>query len=177
MKAPGLWLSLRKWRQISAPRRWRDQSSSPVRRDWELSLVSLQKKGLRGKFTNIYLKGEYKGVGAMQPAVVPIARTTGCRLTQEHRGAVWTGTQRQHFCAMQVAEHWHRSCLAMAMGTLLWVSLLEQGLGRAAQRALPASAMLWFCNRRMGTTQCCTHSAGLYLEVTHQLKYYYWCNF
>ena len=62
MKAPGSWLSLRKWRQLSTARR-RAQSSSPVRSDWELSLLSLEKGGLRGKLTNIYLKG----VRGMEP--------------------------------------------------------------------------------------------------------------
>ena len=57
-----------------------------------------------------------------------------------------------------VPEHWHRlprgcgvsslgmlrSCLAMGLGSLLWVSLLEQGWARGAQSVLPASAVLGF---------------------------------
>jgi len=53
-------------------------------------------------------------------------------------------------------EHWHRLptnpglssmglCqrrVDMALGTLLWVPLLEQGLGRGTQRSLPTSAIL-----------------------------------
>jgi len=34
------------------------------------------------------------------------------------------------------------SCLAMALGTLLWMALLERGWARGKQRALPASATL-----------------------------------
>jgi len=51
---------------------------------------------------------------------------------------------RQHCCAVQVPEHWHRlptgcgisslgmakSCLDVGLGPLLWVSLLERGLGQ-----------------------------------------------
>lgn len=50
---------------------------------------------------------------------------------------------RQHFCVMQVMEHWHglprgcgvssmeilRSCLDVVLGILLWVSLLGQEIG------------------------------------------------
>ena len=51
---------------------------------------------------------------------------------------------RQHMCAVQVTEHWHRlprgcrvpsleifsSHLGIGLGTLIWVSLLELGLGQ-----------------------------------------------
>ena len=60
---------------------------------------------------------------------------------------------------MQVTEHWHRlprgcgvsslevskSRLAVGLGTLLWVALLQRGWDWETQRALPASAMLGFC--------------------------------
>ena len=59
---------------------------------------------------------------------------------------------------MQVTEQWHRlprgcgvsslevsrSHLAVGLGTLLWVALLQWGWDRGIQRALPASAILVF---------------------------------
>ena len=65
---------------------------------------------------------------------------------------------------MRVLQHWHRlprgcgvsslelsrSCLAMGLGILLWVVLLEQGLGHrdteGRRKALPASASLHSIN-------------------------------
>ena len=87
------------------------------------------------------------------------ASTKGCTLCQERRQRAQTGTQevpsdhQKHFCAVQVTEQWHRlhrgcglssleifqSHLDTALGTLLWVSLLEQGL---EQRYLPISTIL-----------------------------------
>ena len=58
-------------------------------------------------------------------------------------------------------EHWHRlprgcgvsslgisqSCLDVALGTLLWVFLLGQGLEqRDPEGSIHTSAVLWFCN-------------------------------
>jgi len=59
---------------------------------------------------------------------------------------------------VQVTEHWHRlprgcgvsslevsrSHLAVGLGTLLWVALLQRGWDWGIQRALPASAILVF---------------------------------
>jgi len=61
----------------------------------------------------------------------------------------------------RVTEHWHRmlrevvespsleifeSCLDMVLGSRLWETLLEQGLGPDdLQRFLPASTFLWSC--------------------------------
>ena len=73
---------------------------------------------------------------------------------QDQRPWAQTGTQavpfehQEHSCAVQVMEHWHklpRGCgvspleafqsrLDMALGTLFWVSLKEQGLGQVASR-------------------------------------------
>jgi len=41
-----------------------------------------------------------------------------------------------------------RSRLAMGLDPLLWVSLLEKGWARGAQRALPASAFLGIYDRK-----------------------------
>ena len=75
-------------------------------------------------------------------------------------GTKWnTGAPSEHQAALlccAVPEHWHRllrgcgvsslgmfrSRLALGLGPLLWVSLLEQGWGRGAQRVLPASVIL-----------------------------------
>ena len=59
-----------------------------------------------------------------------------------------------------MTEHWHRlprgcgvsslgisqSLLDVALGTLLWVSLLGQGLEQRDPEVLTASAVLWFCD-------------------------------
>lgn len=57
-----------------------------------------------------------------------------------HRGwlSADTAAQRLHISSLDIS----RSHLAVALGTLLWVSLL--GLGRGTQKS---PAMLWFCER------------------------------
>jgi len=72
-----------------------------------------------------------------------------------------------------VVEHWHRlprgcgvsslenfrSCLAMAMCTLLWVALLESEWARGKQRALPASTLLGVCEIFVGDVKMCVNLA------------------
>jgi len=66
--------------------------------------------------------------------------------TNWHTGA--PSECHEHSCAVQVTEQQHRlsrscgvsslgiskSCLAMALDTLVWVALLEQELGQVASR-------------------------------------------
>ena len=67
---------------------------------------------------------------------------------------------QEQCCAVRVPEHWHRlprgcgvsflevsrSRLAVGLGTLLWVALLQRGWDWGTQKALPASAMLGSCD-------------------------------
>jgi len=79
---------------------------------------------------------------------------------QETGGSLWTPGA---LLCCAVMEHWNRlprgcgvssmriseRCLDVDLGTLLWVSLLGQwgrGWSRGTQRALPASAVLGFCD-------------------------------
>lgn len=97
----------------------------------ELGLLGLEKGGLRGiSCVHKYLEG-----GCCED----IARTEGSGHKLEHVRLLLS--TRQHFCAVRVAEHWHRlprGCgvsswgifknhLDVGLGTLLWVALLEQG--------------------------------------------------
>jgi len=79
------------------------------------------------------------------------ASTKGCTLCLDRRQWAQTGTQevpfkqQKHFCAVQVVEQWHRlptgcgfSSLETCLGTLLWVSLLEQGLGHMDPEGPPS---------------------------------------
>lgn len=74
----------------------------------------------------------------------------------------------KHSLAVRVLEHQHRlptgcgiSSLEMskshpdlALGTLLWMALLEKRLGQASQRAQPASAALWFFKGKADKKLC-----------------------
>lgn len=58
----------------------------------------------------------------------------------------------QYFCAVWVPEHWHKlprevvvcpwrsATLEMVVGTVLWISLLEQGLGQVNRGPLTLGA-------------------------------------
>ena len=90
----------------------------------------------------MYLKGGCKEVGDGLFSVIPSARTRGHGRNLEHMA--FPLNSRQHICAVQVMEHWHRlprGCgvsssetiktqLDVGLGTLLWVSLLELGLAQ-----------------------------------------------
>jgi len=81
-------------------------------------------------------------VGDVLFSVVPSARTRGSRHKLKHR--MFLLNTRKNFCVIQVSEHWHRllrgcgisslgtfkSHLDVMLSTLLWVSLLEQGLSQ-----------------------------------------------
>ena len=116
------------------------------------------------------LKGGCKEDGVRLCSVVSSART---------RGSGHTGTQeipsdhQEHCCAVQVTEHWHRlqrgcgvssleifqSHLDVALDTLLWVFLLEQGLGL---RDTEVSSKLSHCIiLRFWDSQSCTDEGGL----------------
>lgn len=91
--------------------------------------------------------------------------------------AVDPSEYQEHFCIVQRESAGTGCPEAMrsppwgspaAPGILLWVALLERGWTRGTQRALAASAILWFCgsakgfetkplrNRALGT-DCLTH--------------------
>ena len=69
--------------------------------------------------------------------MVSSARTRGDGHKVKHRA--FPLSTRKHFCAVQVTEHWHRLPRGCGISSLdiftldvvlLWVSLLEQGLGQ-----------------------------------------------
>lgn len=113
------------------------------RRLRELGLFSLDQGRLREDLINVCksLKSgcqESGALGSFQLCLV--AETGGSGHKLEHwRFHVDT---RKHFCAVQVMEHWYRllrvcgvssleislRCLDTGLSTLLWVSLLKQGL-------------------------------------------------
>lgn len=102
----------------------------------------------------MYLKEGCKEVRDGLFSVIPSARTRGHGHNLEHM--TFPLNTRQHINAVQVTEHWHRlsrgcgifsleifvSHLAVGLGTLLWVGLLQWDWARRTQRVLPASATL-----------------------------------
>ena len=89
-----------------------------------------------------YLKGRCKEDGARLCSVLPRARKRGTGHKLEHKK--FSLNARKHCCAVWVREHWHRvprgcgvsslgicqSCLDVALCTLLWAPLLEEGLSQ-----------------------------------------------
>lgn len=87
-------------------------------------------------------------------------QTGAQKVPSEHQEALW-------YCvgAGALAQAAHRGCgfssLEMskshpdlALGTLLWMALLEKRLGQASQRAQPASATLWFFKGKADKKLC-----------------------
>jgi len=124
------------------------------------------------EINNIYkhLRGRYKedGTIALSNTRARAFQDPNDRNQLAHPGAQEAPSEQQeHCCAVQVMEHWHRlprgcgvsslevsrSCLAVGLGTLLWVALLQRGWDWGTRRALPASAMLGFCHSMGMATQ------------------------
>ena len=118
----------------------------------ELGLFSLEKRSLRGDLRNAYkyLQGGGQEDGARLFPVVPSDRTRGNGHKLKQRKLQLN--QRKNL-TLRVTELWNRlpreavespsleifkTCLDIALSSLLWVSLLWQGVGLGElQRALP----------------------------------------
>lgn len=114
-----------------------------------------------GDLNHVYenLKGGYKEEGARLFSVIPSARTRDSGHKMGRRR--FCVTIRKHFCALQVTLvqiskrgcgisflEISKSCLNVVLGTLLWVSLLEQGVGQMdpdVPSDLSYPVILWFC--------------------------------
>lgn len=94
--------------------------------------------------------GGYKEIGAKLFSAVHSARTRSSGEKLEHR--MFPLSIREHFCAVQVTQHCHRSSrgwgvssldisksyLGMVLGTFLWMSLLQQGVDQMVPK-VPAN--------------------------------------
>jgi len=124
----------------------------------ELGLFSLKKRRLRGDLRNAdkYLQGGCQEDGARLFSVVPSDRTrgNGHRLKQRKLQL----NLRKNFFPLRVTEPWPRlpreavesppleifkTCLDAVLCSLLWVTLLRQGVGLGdPQRSLPTLNIL-----------------------------------
>ena len=127
----------------------------------ELDLFSLEKRRLRGDLRNAskYLQGGGQEDRARLFPVVPSDRTRGNGHKLKPRKLQLK--MRKNFFPLRVTEPWPRlpkesvespsleifqPRLAAVLCSLLWVTLLGQGLGLGdPQRSLPTPTMLGFC--------------------------------
>ena len=106
-------------------------------------MFSLEERRLRGDLRNAfqYLQGGCQGDGARLFSVVPSDRTRGNRHKLKQRKLQLK--MRKNFFTLRVTEPWHRlprevvespSHLDVVLCSLLWVTLLQQGLGWVTHR-------------------------------------------
>ena len=128
-----------------------------MRKNWEVGLFSTEKRRDLNN-TCKFPRGWCRGDGTRLCSVVPSARIRGHGHKLEHRGSLWAPDSTAVLCSAgalaQVVQRWgvssletFRSWLAMGLGPLLSVSLLEQGVGMWLQRSLPTSVILGFCEK------------------------------
>jgi len=125
-------------------------------------MFSLEKRRLRGDLRNAYkyLQGGCQEDGARLCSVVPSDGTRGDGHKRKQR--TFQLNMRKTFFPRRVTEPWPRlprevvespsleifqTCLDAVLCSLLWVTLLRQGvgLGLGPQRSLPTPNILSFC--------------------------------
>jgi len=132
---------------------WRAWRFSPMREAGSCALSAWRREGSGGSHQHVYIWwGRVKVTDKLLTMVLRARR----RIHKLKYNELYLN--REHFCAVQVMEHWHRlprGCVwglllrdlqqlpGCRPGPLLWCPWWSAGWARWTQRALPASTTLW----------------------------------